>query len=42
MDDETAKLGNSFLAVFAVLSLVAGLFIHYAVEKPFLILKNRV
>lgn len=32
----------SFLVVFAVLSLMAGLFIHYAVEKPFLILKARV
>jgi peptidoglycan/LPS O-acetylase OafA/YrhL len=32
----------SFFAVFAVLSLVTGLVIHYAVEKPFLILKARV
>ena len=32
----------SFLAVFGVMSLLAGLFIHYAVEKPFLIVKARV
>ena len=37
--------GSSFLAffaVFAVLSLAAALFIHFVVEKPFLILKDRI
>jgi peptidoglycan/LPS O-acetylase OafA/YrhL len=31
-----------FLVVFVAFSLVAGLILHFAVEKPFLILKNRV
>ncbi len=43
----SALSGNSpsflaFLTVFAVLSLTAALFVHYAVEKPFLILKDRI
>lgn len=31
-----------FLPVFLVCSLVAGLILHFTVEKPFLLLKNRV
>jgi peptidoglycan/LPS O-acetylase OafA/YrhL len=31
-----------FLPVFLVLSLAAGLLLHFVVEKPFLLLKNRV
>ena len=31
-----------FLPVFVAFALVAGLILHFTVEKPFLLLKNRV
>ena len=31
-----------FLPVFAVFSVAAALVLHYAVEKPFLVLKDRI
>ena len=31
-----------FLPVFVAFSLAAGLILHFTVEKPFLLLKNRI
>ncbi len=33
---------STFLAIFAVISVAAAMLLHFAVEKPFLIIKDRV